>query len=595
MSLFWKRLQESVSFSSVVGMFLWLPAHAWAQEIVASAQSPVRFRMAERLTLASLSTRTTEAPNGFRPDRVTLRPSPPELPVASPGTRDYRVLLAATQSPARKTAAPADRRAQNRKHQPGFRTSGPGLADDATPEVQDSRSLPQGLPIPNGTAPANGTALPGGPGEPMIPGEGLLLVPETLPPPARRPRLMGPAATPEAEAEMQAEEEEAPKEKPIYSVNSWSIVESPVFGTEEVTEFSQQIVSEGRWSLRPYLGLSTLYDGNVFIDSEDTEKDFILRVSPGLFFRLGNEETPIFLLANYALNGSFYLNDSSEDALDQTGKIDLRWRFAKVTVGLRAGVESASTTSIDAGGRIERTAYYAGVTSRYEPHEKVSVELNADYRITRAEGLIGATEGRVQAYLDYHFSPKLSFGLGGAVGFTEVEDGSNQNFQQASLRTTLAATGKLTLSANVGIEYRQFADGGEDATTPVFGLDGAWAVREGTNVTVGAQRRIYSSAALEAQNYAATTVFASVQQRMTDRFDLFFTAGYENLAYSAAGSDISTSREENSFLLRGGIQWHSLAWLSVGIFYEYSQNFSSGTGNRSFQRDRIGTQVNLLF
>jgi hypothetical protein len=211
------------------------------------------------------------------------------------------------------------------------------------------------------------------------------------------------------------------------------------------------------------------------------------------------------------------------------------------------------------------------------------------------ESLIGSNEARLQGYVNYNLTPKVTLGLGGNLGLTTVESGGDQTSEEASLRATYVATEKLTLTANGGVEFRQFDNGSGDTVTPVFGLDAAWAIREGTSLTLTARRRIFSSAILVDQNYTDTGFSATIQQRMTDRFTLSLSAGYDNLVYTSAGQGVNASREDGFFYVRPSIQCHIVSWCSVGLFYEYSENLSNGEGARSFQRDRAGLQVNITY
>ena len=70
---------------------------------------------------------------------------------------------------------------------------------------------------------------------------------------------------------------------------------------------------------------------------------------------------------------------------------------------------------------------------------------------------------------------------------------------------------------------------------------------------------------------------------------------YINSVYSAAATNVSASREDNYFDARPSVQWMATSWLSVGIFYEYSQNLSHGQGADGFIRDRGGVDFAILF
>jgi len=43
------------------------------------------------------------------------------------------------------------------------------------------------------------------------------------------------------------------------------------------------------------------------------------------------------------------------------------------------------------------------------------------------------------------------------------------------------------------------------------------------------------------------------------------------------------------------VEWKALSWMSIGIYYEFSQDTSSGGVANSFSRDRGGVDIAILF
>ncbi|MBC7838345.1 MAG: outer membrane beta-barrel protein [Nitrospiraceae bacterium] len=404
---------------------------------------------------------------------------------------------------------------------------------------------------------------------------------------------------PDDPAEEAPEEPEPLKLKPPFSTSPWNLanLQSPLFGTEEITELTQpeRINTKGLWNFRPHLSITTLYDGNVFIQEDNRKSDFLVTVSPGVGFQIGNALSGIYLTTDYTASAVIFFENSAQNSLDHRGNLNLRWSGAKLSLGLQVGFAVDSGTSIDASDRVNRLAVFSGISSHYQYSPKISFDLSANYRPTSYENLIGSNETRLQGYVNYTFTPKVTLGLGGSLGLTNVERGGSQTSEEVSVRATWSATEKLTLTASSGVEFRQFENGGAGTVTPVFGLDAAWAIREGTNLNLGARRSIFSSAVLENQNYTSTGFSATVQQRMTDRFSLSLSVGYDNLDYTAAGAGVDASRQDSFLFARPSIQCHIVSWCNIGLFYEYSENFSSGEGSRSFQRDRAGLQVSITY
>lgn len=444
-----------------------------------------------------------------------------------------------------------------------------------------------------------------------------------------------PSAVPRATVEPEPEEPPPlPNELPLRPVTSqWDLaeLEGPLFGTEQIAEFTQEVNTQGAWSVRPRFSTTALYDGNVFLSEDGQDSDFIITATPGIMARVGNEQTPFYLTADYALGAVFFTNNSDENSINHNGKLQLDWRGARTSVGLRLGAEHDSGTSIDATDRVQRTTFGGGLQTHFAYSEKFSADLNADYRRSYYEDLIGSYDYGVQTYVNYHITPKVTLGLGGGFTGSEVETGRSQQSQNVSFRATWVATGKLTMEGTLGVGFYQFSDDEPDAIAPIaslratyvatqkltfsgnvgvgvsrfasdgnslsptFDLDATWAIWDGTVLTFNAHSRVFNSVVYSDQNYTSTGCVAGVRQNLGIRFVAFATLGYENLEYTSAGDDVDADRQDDYFFARFGLQWHAFSRCDFGIFYEFSQNSSQGEEARDFRRDRAGIQMSVVF
>jgi hypothetical protein len=419
--------------------------------------------------------------------------------------------------------------------------------------------------------------------------------------------------------------------RPATSAWDFAELEGPLFGTEQIAEFTREVNAKGTWSVRPHFSTSALYDGNVFLSEEGQDSDFIITASPGLTARIGNAETPLYLTADYTLGAIFFTENSDENSINHNARLDLDWRGARTSAGFRLGIENDSGTSIDATDRVRRTSISAGLQGHYTHSEKFSADLNADYRRSYYEDLIGAQDYGVQTYVNYHLTPKISLGLGGGFTVSEVETGRTQHSENISMRANWTATPKLSIEGTLGVGFYQFSDDQPDAVapvaslratyvatqkltfsgdvgvgvtrfdsgggslTPTFNLDATWAMYEGTVITFNAHSRVFNSVIFDDQNYTSTGLVLGLKQNLGIRFVGFVTAGYENLEYTAAGRNVQADRQDDYFFARFGLQWHAFRYCSFGLFYEFSQNSSQGQQARDFRRDRVGLQMSVIF
>ncbi|MGA3169621.1 MAG: hypothetical protein ABSE62_01280 [Chthoniobacteraceae bacterium] len=401
--------------------------------------------------------------------------------------------------------------------------------------------------------------------------------------------------------------EEAANEVPLpenpqllnpYSEWDYAQVESPMFLTDAVNDFAERpLYLTGNWSLKPHLSLGTYYDGNIFVRSNNTESDVITRIAPGVTLRLGDTDSMFYLTADYTTGINIYLNHSSLTDVDQDFNTQFQWSLPKTTIGVNLAYFNDTGSDIDATDRVRRQLYYAGITTHYLYGEKTSIDVNADYSRSDYDGLISSSQVEGQVFFNYDYSPKTELSAGATGGYVIVPGSNDQTFEQANLRATWRATGKVTAIGEVGCEVRQFlgGTGAGQVISPVFDLTAAWDVKEGTEVDVGLHRDYYVSAILQGQDYAATSVDATVRQRITDYVDVLFSAGYVNASYIATTEGVNATREDNYYYVRPAVQWKALSWLSVGIFYEYDQDLSGDQDADTFTRDMGGVDMAIIF
>jgi hypothetical protein len=381
--------------------------------------------------------------------------------------------------------------------------------------------------------------------------------------------------------------------------DQWDVsqVGTPLFLNEAVDEFNQRPVNlTGNWSVKPHLSIGSYYDGNIFLANNGAQSDYVMNISPGLDMRLGNDDSLFYLTADYTYGYNYYIQHPDLDDSDQNLRTQLQWTMPRTVVSLSAGVTSSEGQDVDAGSRIRQNLYSLALDTHYDFSEKTSWAASASYSRADFNGLIDSAQYEGDLYFDYQYSPKTQFGIGGAVGDLEVPGSPHQLYEQANVRASYLASGKLTFNGQLGMELREYQGGVGSTFTPVFSLGAAWAARPGTSMTLTGSRSMYASAILNDQDYTATSFDFTIQQRITDYVDVSFSAGFVNSAYSATATNVDAPREDNYYYLRPAIEWRALSWMSVGIFYEFSQDLSSGTGGtNSFSRDRGGVNIGILF
>ena len=133
-----------------------------------------------------------------------------------------------------------------------------------------------------------------------------------------------------------------------------------------------------------------------------------------------------------------------------------------------------------------------------------------------------------------------------------------------------------------------------DSTTGIYDIGFFYGLRDGTDLRVSAYRRVEGSAFYPDQNFTATGIRGSLNQRLGKRFTFSLEAGYENAKYQSVSGFGGPDRKDNYFFVRPSIAYSFREWLSLQLFYLYRENDSSqedfGYGN-----NQIGAQITLTF
>jgi len=209
---------------------------------------------------------------------------------------------------------------------------------------------------------------------------------------------------------------------------------------------------------------------------------------------------------------------------------------------------------------------------------------------------IGSTEIINHNWLNYNLSPKLISGAGLAIGVLQPErGGGRQIYEQVLARLLYPSSEKLTFSAKAGVEFREFS-AAATRITPVFGLNASYQLTAGTKLTLSGLRRVTNSAALNGEDYTATSISTEVDQHLIGDFHLTLGGGYENDAYrhtietTAAGGQ----RQDNFYFIRPSVSYRPKDWISISLSYFYQIDDSNFTTN-AFHDRQISLEVHLGF
>jgi hypothetical protein len=368
-----------------------------------------------------------------------------------------------------------------------------------------------------------------------------------------------------------------------------------------------------RFHYRLRLTVRSVYDDNINLLNDNPISDFYTTIEPAVMLGFGDTDARVenYIRLDYLPAAFFFADHSENNSLQHVARLEGQYRINRLTLNLSQmvqimdGVDVQTTdlggsldqqVNLDVAGRTEFNVYTTHLNAAYYLTGKTFLSAGADYTSTQYTSLISSEVFSGNVFLNYNYSPKLVIGIGGTAGRNDVDaPNPDQTFEQANLRMSYQATGKIDLAATAGFEVRHFdGDMRDEYTSPVFELAMNYAPFDGTKISLRGNRRTLNSAVLFAQNYAVTNFSVGVQQRLLRRFFLSFNAGFESSDYFSTIGSTGPSRDDNYFFVQPSIAVQVTRFWTVGAYYLHRENDSSFE-SFSFHDNQVGLRSSLEF
>ncbi len=402
-----------------------------------------------------------------------------------------------------------------------------------------------------------------------------------------------------------------------------SLPEGSVDGKEQLPEDSRASVevtgggSEASVA-RPFkysfrLTLRGIYDDNINLTENNRLSDYYFAIEPGITVGFGDviNRQENYVRLDYAPSFFIYSDHSERDAVQHLVRLDGRYRFRRLTLDFSQDVQlldgtdlSTTTTSgnignfvnLDVSSPTRVNIFTTHLDANYELGGKTFLTGGLTYTNVDYETLISSRYYAGNIFINYNYSPKLVIGVGGSGGYTDVDSPNpDQTFEQANVRVSYQATGKISLNASAGVEFRQFQDSSRGGyTSPVYELGATYQPFDGTTLSLTGSRRSLASAVLSNQDYAASSIIFGARQRFLQRFFVGVTAGYENSEYFTTIGGGSASRSDDYFFVQPAVDFAVTRFWTAGLYYLYRENDSSLNGF-SFYDNQVGVRSSLSF
>lgn len=368
-------------------------------------------------------------------------------------------------------------------------------------------------------------------------------------------------------------------------------------GMDELPEEPVAIDDDNRrWTFS--IEARTIYDDNIDLAGKGFERsDFVFLVSPSVTWRHGDSKLRrgSYAQVSYTPSASIFASNSSENSVDHTLRADVQKRFGKLAVGVDGKYQRLSGATPELSDRVDRDEAGARLRAGYELSSRTSLETSLGWsQVDYREGsLEDYDEWISETYAGYQFSGRTKVAAGAAFGQLDVSGRETQNYQRALVKVSTEASGKLTLDAKAGVEFR--STGAGDSTTPVFNLTAEYRPTGRTTLAAGVYREVTASGSVENENLTRTGGSVKVYQKLGSRLTAGVEAGYEQMEYDTTESGaVASGREDDYFYVRPSLKYEFRAGRRAEIYYSYRED-DSNLSNFDFAANQAGLSVGFDF
>jgi hypothetical protein len=398
---------------------------------------------------------------------------------------------------------------------------------------------------------------------------------------------------------------------------STSLIQDQAFAWSEVPResigalYDLDRLKQRRWSIQSALSTGYSYEDNVNLrpGGRGGIGSGVYTLAPSIAARYQGSHGFSFG-ARYGVNYQNFDNKVLKSALNHNAAANFNWGEGPLRFYGTLGFIKSASANVDAGDRIASHTLSAnlGMTYTYSPKTSVGItyafsqftpenrNVFTQNNISINQSLIATTMQQVGTFFNYQYSPKTSVGVGADAGIWDVNRGNGFSFYRLLVRSSWAITPKLTLNGSVGPQFNK--PEGESGRMSAYwnvGINYRMVDTGKTTFGLNVYRNQFSSIALLSQSYNATGISGSVTYVPVSRLRLSTALGYEHAQYVSNSSNVTASRVDDFYFVRPAVVYAFTHYASVSLYYQYSQNFSTGLGAVPFTRNTFGAMVNITY
>jgi uncharacterized protein (PEP-CTERM system associated) len=157
----------------------------------------------------------------------------------------------------------------------------------------------------------------------------------------------------------------------------------------------------------------------------------------------------------------------------------------------------------------------------------------------------------------------------------------------------------VDLTARVGGQLQEFEEvqgvNQDNRVNGIFAVGVGYRPEERTDLALSAYRQDRSSLSLINENYTVTGLDLAVRRALTDRITVGISGGYSFTDYYSTTKGQTSDRQDNYWRVQVSVDWRILEQLSLGAFYQYRHDNSSGSTSSRFTFSNNQVGVNLAY
>lgn len=353
-----------------------------------------------------------------------------------------------------------------------------------------------------------------------------------------------------------------------------------------------------RWNLISSISAGYEYDDNLTLDESGKTGSGFLTVQPTLGVKYGPMASGLTMDLIYTADLEWYLDNDLGDRVNHDVSSSFSWERGPFRLFGSLGYGSQASADIDAGDRVARDGLDTSLGLTYEHSEKTTLGITYSTELFSPDdaSYISSHTQTFGAFADYKVTGKTTLGLGAQYEYQQVGKGSDSNAYRLLLRSSWAATSKLTLRGEVGPEIREYtdSDSGMDAYWNL-GIDYKLIDTGKTSFAFDIYRDQQASSSLANQAYTSTGISGTLTFTPAESISINMATGYEFANYEATSSEVTADRQDNLYFVRPSLTYAISRRASVSLYYQWTQNVSDGEQSIDFDRNSYGALFTLSY